>query len=59
MSVTMESLCIFPFVNVVLVCDICGNVSRGDGSQVVTLVDGRTICHGCLISLVKIQAEKG
>ncbi len=43
-----EHTCCRPFVNVILRCDICSKTTYGDGFQVVTLADGRTICKACL-----------
>ncbi len=46
--IVTETTCCKPFVNVILKCDICGEITSGDGFQVVVLADGRTICKSCL-----------
>ncbi len=59
MSVYVEHTCMPPFVNVILTCDICGDVSTNKGGwqstrqHVVDLDDGRTICKRCLAILAQ------
>ncbi len=43
-----EIICCAPFRNVILHCDICKEITSGDGFHVVKLADGRTICKPCL-----------
>ncbi len=51
--VTTEITCCRPFVNVILRCDVCNEITTGDGFQVVKLADGRTICKTCLQDIAR------
>ncbi len=53
MSITTEISCCKPFVNIILCCDICDEITTGDGFQVVELADGRTICKSCFQSIAR------
>lgn len=61
-----EYTCLAPFVNLILTCDICGEVTNGTeggirrlagpvGQHVVHLQDGRTICKPCFWRLARTQ----
>lgn len=60
-----EYTCMMPLVNLILTCDICGEVTNGKeggirrlagnqvGMHIVELQDGRTICKPCFWRLAR------